>query len=78
MKVSELIEALKKFPADMLVLTDGYETGFEEIRFPKIIEVEHKLQKPSYDGEYQDVENSDNSIKAVVIGRNQRADLNEK
>lgn len=75
MNVHELIEALKQFPGDMLVLTDGYETGFEEIRPPKIMKVKHEQQKPSYDGEYQDTEEkSGNSIRAVVIGRNQRAD----
>ena len=75
MKVRELIEALKKFPEDMIVLTNGYESGFEEIRCPKIIEVKHESQKPYYDGEYQsEEENADNSIKAVVIGRNRRPD----
>lgn len=75
MKVRELIEALKQFPGDMLVLTDGYETGFEEIRSPQIFEVKHESQKPSYDGEYQDTEKeAGGSIKAVVIGRNRRAD----
>jgi len=73
MKIQELIEALKEFPGDMLVLTDGYETGFEEIRPPKIIEVKHEPQKPYYDGEYQDTEEkSGASIKAVVIFRNRR------
>ena len=73
MKVRELIEALKQFPGDMPVLTDGYEGGFEEIRPPKIIEVKHEPQKPSYDGEYQDTEDKSGvSIKAVVVARNRR------
>lgn len=75
MKVRELIAALKQFPGDMLVLTDGYESGFEETRYPKIIEVKHEPKKPYYDGEYQDTgEKASSSIKAVVIGRNRRAD----
>ena len=75
MKVRDLIEALKKFPEDMTVLTDGYEGGFEEIRRPKIIKVKHESENPYYDGEYESVEENDgNSIKAVVISRNRRPD----
>ena len=73
MKVKELIEALKQFPGDLPVLTDGYETGFEEIRSPRIIEVKHEPKKPYYDGEYQAVEEkSATSIKAVAIYRYRR------
>lgn len=73
MKVLELIEALKQFPGDMPVLTDGYETGFEEIRSLKTIEVQHEPKKPYYEGEYQDAEEkSGASMKAVVIFRNRR------
>ena len=75
MKVQELIEALKQFPGDMLVLTDGYEGGFEEIRFPKIVEVKHEPKKPYYEGEYQDAEEkSGASMKAVVVFRNRRSE----
>lgn len=73
MKVHELIEALKQFPGDLPVLTDGYEGGYEEIRPPKTIAVKHEPQKPYYEGEYQDAEEkSGASIKAVVIFRNRR------
>jgi hypothetical protein len=72
-KVHELIEVLKQFPGDMLVLTDGYEGGYEEIRPPKIIDVKHEPQKPAYEGEYQDTEEKNGvSIKAVVVFRNRR------
>ena len=75
MKVHELMEALKQFPGDMLVLTDGYETGYDEICRPKTLDVVHEPQKPSYDGEYQDTEGKfDNSITVVVLGRTRRAD----
>ena len=39
MTIRELIEALKKFPHDMLVLTDGYEDGYEHVMPPKSIQV---------------------------------------
>lgn len=75
MKVRELMEALKQFPGDMLVLTDGYESGFEEIRSPRIIEVKHESGKPYYDGEYQLIEGKkDSPIKAVAICRNRRTE----
>ncbi len=75
MKVRELMETLKKFPGDMLVLTDGYESGFEETRRPEIIKVKREPKQPYYDGEYQSAEEkAGSSIKAVVIGRNRRAD----
>ena len=73
MKVRELIEALKQFPGDLPVLTDGYEGGYEEIRPPKTIAVKHEPQKPYYEGEYQDTEEKNGaSLKAVVICRNTR------
>lgn len=73
MTIRELIEALKQFPVDMMVLTDGYESGYETIRCPKVIEVKHEPEKPYYDGEYQIAEEKDSSsIKAVAIFRNRR------
>jgi len=58
MKVKELIEQLQKFDPEQMVVVDGYETGYDEIK-----EVQHitglsyypKLDKHWYDGEYQEV-----------------------
>lgn len=75
MTVYELINVLKLFPGDMMVLTDGYESGYEEIQYPKVIDVKHEPEKPYYDGEYQIAEEKDSgSIKTVAIFRNRRAD----
>ncbi len=75
MTIQELIEALKQFPGDMMVLTDGYETGYEEICYPAIIKVRHEPENMYYDGEYQVAEEKDtNPIKAVAIFRNRRDD----
>jgi len=56
MKVKELIELLQKHDPESIVVVDGYETGFDEVK-----EVEHlaglkKLspEKAYYDGEYQE------------------------
>jgi hypothetical protein len=62
-------------PGDMMVLTDGYETGYEEICYPQIIEVIHEPENPYYDGEYQVAEEKNvNPIKAVAVCRNRRND----
>ncbi|MBU3948617.1 MAG: hypothetical protein KJ826_10405 [Proteobacteria bacterium] len=71
--VLELINNLKSFPEDMLVLTDGYEDGYEHILAPEMMEVSHKPENPYYSGEFQMKENDDiQTIKAVVIFRNRR------
>ena len=76
MTVLELITTLKTFPDDMLVLTDGYEDGYEHILAPEVIEVSHKPEKPYYSGEFQIKEDSDiHTIEAVVISRNRRDNL---
>jgi hypothetical protein len=73
MKVRELMKALKQFPGDLPVLTDGYEGGYENIRSPKAIEVNPAPEEPDYEGEYQAAEEKGGaSIKAVVICRNRR------
>lgn len=73
MKVCELIEVLKQFHGDLPVLTDGYEGGYEKVRPPKTIVVEHEPQKPYYEGEYQDAgEKNGASMKAVAICRSRR------
>jgi len=75
MTIKELIETLRQFPGDMMVLTDGYETGYEEIYYPQIIEVRHEPENPYYDGEYQIAEKKDaNPIKAIAICRKRRND----
>jgi len=75
MTINELIEALQKFPHDMLVLTDGYEDGYEHVMPPKSIQVNHVPENKYYDGEYQTVnEEFSGAINAVVLPRNRRND----
>ncbi|MCX5900307.1 MAG: hypothetical protein NTX06_06175 [Proteobacteria bacterium] len=75
MTIRELIDALKQFPEDMSVLTDGYENGYEEILYPEVIVVKHEPENTYYDGEYQIAGKKDgSSIKAVAIFRNKRDD----
>ena len=40
--VQELIDALERFPRNMPVLPDGYESGYEEALLPEIIRVKRE------------------------------------
>ena len=59
MKVKELIELLQKFDPEEIVVVDGYETGFDELREVEYLAGLKKLpaDKPYYDGEYQEANN---------------------
>jgi hypothetical protein len=56
MKVKELIEQLQKFDPESIVIVDGYETGFDEVKEIEYISGLIKLpeDKAWYDGEYQE------------------------
>jgi len=55
MKVKELIEQLQKHDPESIVIVDGYETGFDEVKQVEYIAGLKKLpeSKAWYDGEYQ-------------------------
>jgi hypothetical protein len=75
MTVGELIKALKQFPEEMKVVTTGYESGYEEILYPEIIEVRHEPENCYWDGEYQVPEKTDpDTFKVVAVFRNRRDD----
>ena len=56
MKVKELIEQLQKFDPEQIVVVDGYETGFDEVKEVHLIENLRRLpeDKAYYDGEFQE------------------------
>jgi len=56
MKVKELIELLQKFDPEDIVIVDGYETGYDEVKEVHLINKLKKLspEKAYYDGEYQE------------------------
>jgi hypothetical protein len=75
MTVGELIKALKQFPEEMIVVTNGYESGYEEILYPETIEVRHEPENCYWDGEYQVPENAvPGTLKVVAVFRNRRDD----
>jgi ABC-type Fe3+-hydroxamate transport system substrate-binding protein len=55
MKVKELIEILKKHDPEDIVVVDGYESGYDELKEVEYIAGLTKLpeNKAYYDGEYQ-------------------------
>jgi len=73
--VGELIEILNTFPADVPVLTSGYENGFENIQEPVLDNLIHNPGAPYYDGEFQPAGEADGkAFQAVVLARLVRDD----
>ena len=52
MKVKELIEKLKEFPEDTLVLTTGYEGEMDLLGEPQIVKVQKNNLDKWYYGDY--------------------------
>jgi GTP-dependent phosphoenolpyruvate carboxykinase len=74
MKVKELIEQLQKFDPEQIVVVDGYETGYDEVKKIYYIAGLSKLldNKAYYDGQYQKVgrtEEESELLSAVYIPR---------
>ncbi len=65
--VRDLIEILKDFPPDLPILTDGYETGYENLESPKIIKVKYEPDKNYYDGEFQEPYKEEQEVFEVVL-----------
>jgi hypothetical protein len=75
MKVKELIEQLQKFDPEQIVVVDGYETGYDEVKKIEYItglSYHPKQDNNWYDGEYQEVRSLDiqsDNISAVYLPR---------
>lgn len=50
MKISELTEALAAFPADLEVVVEGYETGFDPIHLVKAADITSNPGLSGWDG----------------------------
>lgn len=64
MKVSELIAQLQQ-PADLDVMIEGYETGFDSIHSLEIRAVERNVAAEDWDGEFE--ESPDGAQEALLI-----------
>jgi len=68
MKVAELIEKLNAYPTDSLVVTEGYEEGYDSIKSVSEINLIEAEKKEWYLGKYENpFPNTDNGIKAVFL-----------
>lgn len=73
MTVSELIQQLKNFPPDALVVTEGYEDGYNTIKKTSVIALEESPNKKWYVGQYTDSQNSE-AMQAVFLNAETKAD----
>lgn len=69
MKKSDLIKELMKYPDDMEIMVQGYENGYhkniELMENNVILNENHEW----YEGEYESVVASDESLKVIVLAR---------
>ena len=54
MKVPELIAQLQQLPADLEVLVEGYETGFDPIHALEVRMIERNAAAEEWDGEFEE------------------------
>ena len=71
MIVQELMELLSKYPADMRVVVDGYENGYDDVReeLVSVREVRLNVGKKWWDGRHEDArdEPSEDGSSANVL-----------
>jgi hypothetical protein len=65
MKVSDLIAQLQQLPADLEVLVEGYETGFDPIHALEIRTIDLNAAAEEWDGEFE--ESPDGAQEALLI-----------
>ena len=73
MKVNELIKILATMPQDALVVTEGYEDGYDVVKKVSIISVEENPEKEWYVGKYVDATN-ESSLDVVFLNSETKAD----
>lgn len=73
MTVSQLIQKLQTFPQDALVITEGYEEGYDTIKKVSLIPVEENPENEWYLGKYIDSEEAE-GIQAVFLNAETKAD----
>ena len=72
-KVKDLIEELSKLPQDLPVLTNGYESEYENILKPFISTIKEVKDASYWDGQFQEVNNErEEGIKVLIISRERR------
>lgn len=73
MKVKDLIDKLKPLPADIPVLVQGYEDGFDDIKDVRLTLVLKNPEAQDYNGKYEEVEKGKkDAVPVVAILGNRR------
>jgi len=73
--VKDLKGWLSEFPDDMIVVTNGDRSGYDNIFSPEIISVRFEEENTAYDGIYQiEEEGVSNSFDVVAIFRDNMRD----
>lgn len=72
MKVKDLIERLKSFPADEEVLVQGYEDGFDGIVSIQKMRVAKRSYPRDWEGEYEEAEKDDKAAAGAVVIKGHR------
>jgi len=67
MTVAELIEKLKLMPQNALVVSEGYETGYEPVKKVEILNVVKNCSQEWWDGEYEKSEDSHKGLNVVFL-----------
>jgi hypothetical protein len=65
MTVKELTNLLATMPQDALVVTEGYENGYDTVKKVSVIGVEENSQKDWWDGKY--IESKNQEAMSVVL-----------
>jgi hypothetical protein len=65
MTVKELTNLLATMPQDALVVTEGYENGYDTVKKISVIGVEENSQKDWWDGKY--IESKNQEAMSVVL-----------
>lgn len=73
MTVSELIHQLQTMPPDGLVVSEGYEDGYDSIKNVSVIEVEENQEKKWYLGKYIDSRNP-GALKVVFLNAESKSE----
>jgi hypothetical protein len=66
MTVKELTNILATMPQDALVITEGYEDGYDAVKNVSVIKVEENPQKEWYVGKYIDSTKSE-AVSVVLL-----------
>ena len=66
MTVKELINLLTAMPQDLLVVTEGYEDGYDTVKKVSVIAVEENPTKEWWVGKYVDSK-KDEATKVVLL-----------